>query len=139
MHRIPTPRYEMLENDPRVTRVGALLRRTSLDELPQLFNVLLGDMSLVGPRPLVEWESKECLRNHAERFLVKPGITGLSQVYARNAVDLVARSDLDVEYVQHWSLLLDVRILFMSPFKVAATEGIYPRTRTTDALSCNDP
>ncbi len=87
----PTPKYEMLENDARVTRVGAVLRRTSLDELPQLFNVVIGNMSLVGPRPLVEWESKECLRNHAERFLVKPGITGLSQVYARNAVDLSAR------------------------------------------------
>jgi lipopolysaccharide/colanic/teichoic acid biosynthesis glycosyltransferase len=128
-HNAPDPsqKYEMVESDPRVTRIGAFLRKTSLDELPQLLNVILGNMSLVGPRPLVEWESRECLERHSERFLVLPGITGLSQVYARNAVDLSARSDLDVEYVRRWTLLLDVKILLISPFKVAATDGIYPQ------------
>lgn len=128
-HNAPDPheKYEMVEEDPRVTRIGAFLRKTSLDELPQLFNVFVGNMSIAGPRPLVEWESKETLVRHSERFLVKPGITGLSQVYARNAVDLDARSDLDVEYVRRWSLLLDLKILLLTPFKVTATEGIYPR------------
>jgi lipopolysaccharide/colanic/teichoic acid biosynthesis glycosyltransferase len=105
-HAAPDPhgRYEMNEHDPRITRVGEWIRRTSLDELPQLLNVIAGSMSLVGPRPLVEWESRDCIATHPERFLVKPGITGLSQIHVRNAVDLDARSDWDVEYVRRWSV-----------------------------------
>jgi lipopolysaccharide/colanic/teichoic acid biosynthesis glycosyltransferase len=112
-HNMPDPhsRYEMRENDPRITRVGAFLRNTSLDELPQLYNVITGSMSLVGPRPLVEWESRETLRKHAARFEVKPGITGLSQITVRNSVDLDSRSDVDVEYVRRWSPLLDLEVL----------------------------
>jgi lipopolysaccharide/colanic/teichoic acid biosynthesis glycosyltransferase len=108
----PHERYEMQENDPRISRFGAFIRRTSIDELPQLFNVIAGSMSLVGPRPLVDWESKDCLRRHGERFLVRPGITGLSQVKMRNDGDLAARSVWDVEYVRQWSIWLDLRILF---------------------------
>lgn len=127
-HNMPDPhsRYEMQEDDPRITRVGALLRKTSLDELPQLCNVIAGSMSLVGPRPLVEWESRETLRKHGARFEVKPGITGLSQITVRNSVDLDARSDVDVEYVRRWSPLLDLEVLLRTPAYVFARKAIYP-------------
>ncbi len=127
-HGAPDPhvRYEMVEADPRITRLGAFLRRSSLDELPQLFNILAGSMSLVGPRPLVEWESQEALRSHPERFRVKPGLTGLSQVTVRNSVDFAARLDKDVEYVRHWSLGLDLWILLRTPATVWSREMIYP-------------
>jgi lipopolysaccharide/colanic/teichoic acid biosynthesis glycosyltransferase len=128
----PHLKYEMVESDPRITRVGKFLRKTSLDELPQLFNVIIGNMSLVGPRPLVEWESCECLQTHPLRFEVKPGITGLSQVYARNSVDLSARSDLDIEYANNWSNSLDLKILFISPVKLFLMKGIYPEHRSTN-------
>jgi lipopolysaccharide/colanic/teichoic acid biosynthesis glycosyltransferase len=129
-HGAPDPhaRYEMLASDPRITRVGAFLRRTSLDELPQLFAVIGGTLSLVGPRPLVEWESRECLAKHAERFHVKPGLTGLSQVEVRNSADLCARSDKDVEYVHRWTLGLDLRILAQTPLLLARASGIYPES-----------
>jgi lipopolysaccharide/colanic/teichoic acid biosynthesis glycosyltransferase len=122
----PHDRYEMCESDSRITRVGAWIRRTSLDELPQLLNVIGGSMSLVGPRPLVEWESRECLVRHEKRFLVKPGITGLSQVMVRNAVELDARSDWDVEYVRRWSIPLDLGILLKTPLSIFRSGTIYP-------------
>jgi lipopolysaccharide/colanic/teichoic acid biosynthesis glycosyltransferase len=130
-HGAPDPRqrYEMTERDPRITRVGAWIRKASLDELPQLFNVIGGSMSLVGPRPLVEWESRDCLVRHRDRFLVKPGITGLSQINVRNGGDLDVRSDWDVEYVRRWSPLFDLAILFKTPFRVAGGEDIYPDQR----------
>jgi len=122
----PLPPGEALRGaDPRITPIGAFLRRTSLDEIPQLFNVVLGEMSLVGPRPLIEWESRECLVRHAARFLVKPGVTGLQQVAARNAVDLNGRSDLDVEYTQRWSFLLDLSLLLRTPARLISGEGVY--------------
>jgi lipopolysaccharide/colanic/teichoic acid biosynthesis glycosyltransferase len=127
-HAAPDPhaRYEMLETDPRITRVGSFLRRTSLDELPQLLTVIRGTLSLVGPRPLVEWESRDCLAKHAERFQVKPGITGLSQVAVRNSADFFARLDKDVEYVHRWTLALDLRILAETPRLLVRGTGIYP-------------
>jgi len=127
-HDMPDPhsRYEMREDDPRITRVGAFLRDTSLDELPQLYNVITGSMSLVGPRPLVEWESRETLRKHAARFEVKPGITGLSQITVRNSVDLDSRSEVDIEYVRRWSPLLDLEVLLRTPAYVLIRKAIYP-------------
>jgi lipopolysaccharide/colanic/teichoic acid biosynthesis glycosyltransferase len=122
----PHERYEMLEQDSRITRVGTLIRRTSIDELPQLLNVVAGSMSLVGPRPLVDWESLEAEKTHAERYLVKPGITGWSQVTVRNAVDFHARLDKDVEYVRRQSLALDLWILLLTPWTVLRSGGIYP-------------
>jgi lipopolysaccharide/colanic/teichoic acid biosynthesis glycosyltransferase len=122
----PCANYEMARKDPRITRVGSWLRRTSFDELPQIFNVIAGSMSLVGPRPLIESESHACLARHSERFLVRPGITGLQQVEARNAVGLEERSDLDVAYVRSWSLLLDFLILLKTPLRVLSGSGIYP-------------
>jgi lipopolysaccharide/colanic/teichoic acid biosynthesis glycosyltransferase len=95
----------------------------------------MGSMSLVGPRPLVEWESRDCLRLHAERFDMKPGITGLSQVAVRNSVDFDERADKDVEYVRNWSLWLDLRIMACTPRVVISGTGIYPRTTPPGAAS----
>jgi sugar transferase EpsL len=102
---------ETESNDPRITPVGRWLRRTGLDELPQLFNVLRGEMSLVGPRPLLAWENDLCDGRQAARLLVRPGITGLAQVCGRNAIPWEDRVALDVSYVQRACLGLDLDIL----------------------------
>ena len=99
-------------NDPRVFPVGAWLRRTKIDELPQLFNVLRGDMSLVGPRPALRWEVELYQHHHHhERFLVRPGITGLWQVSGRSRLTMTQALDLDVEYARRRSVLFDLWIL----------------------------
>jgi lipopolysaccharide/colanic/teichoic acid biosynthesis glycosyltransferase len=100
-----------LDADPRVTRVGAWLRRTSLDELPQLINVLRGEMSLVGPRPVLPWEARLFPEAYQRRFAVKPGITGLWQVSGRSRLSMRTALELDVEYVLRRSLALDLSIL----------------------------
>jgi lipopolysaccharide/colanic/teichoic acid biosynthesis glycosyltransferase len=100
-----------LDGDPRVTSVGRWLRRTSLDELPQLINVLRGEMSLVGPRPCLAWEAELYRERDRRRFDVLPGITGLWQVSGRSRLTMREALDLDVEYVRRRSLLLDVVIL----------------------------
>ena len=99
-----------IANDPRITRVGRWLRQTSLDELPQLFNVLRGDMSLVGPRP-TSFDARTYTLWHTARLEAAPGITGLWQISGRNALDFDARLRLDIAYLRHQSLWLDVRIL----------------------------
>jgi len=124
--RDPHARYEMVETDPRITRVGAWLRKTSLDEAPQIFNVLGGSMSLVGPRPLVEWESLQALAGFAERFQVKPGVTGWAQVTVRNSVGFDERCEKDLEYVRRKSVWLDLRILVLTPLALLKRDGIYP-------------
>jgi len=114
-------------DDPRVTRLGRWLRRTSIDELPQLFNVLLGDMSLVGPRPHAVAHNNEyqtVVSNYAFRHHVKPGITGWAQAHGRNAVDWERRFALDVEYVDSLSLLMDLKIILMTLKGVMNREGI---------------
>jgi lipopolysaccharide/colanic/teichoic acid biosynthesis glycosyltransferase len=100
-----------LTDDPRVTRVGAFLRQTSMDELPQLFNVIKGDMALVGPRPCLSYECDLLRGRQFERFAVKPGLTGLWQVSGRSSLTFREALDLDVEYVRRRSLALDMRIL----------------------------
>ena len=100
-----------LEADPRITAVGAWLRRFSLDELPQLFNVLKGQMSLVGPRPVLAWEAEMFRESDQRRFEVKPGITGLWQVSGRSRLSYREQLELDVEYVHRRSLALDLHIL----------------------------
>lgn len=113
-----------LEDDPRITRVGRLLRRTSIDELPQLFNVLRGDMSLVGPRPVLPWEADLIGAAHARRFLTMPGITGLWQVSGRNALTMRQGFDLDVEYLQKQGLLFDLLILLKTIPVVLSARGV---------------
>ena len=100
-----------LDGDPRVTRLGAWLRRTSLDELPQLFNVLRGEMSLVGPRPVLPWEARLFGERYRQRFAVKPGITGLWQVSGRSRLAMRDALELDVEYVARRGFVFDVVIL----------------------------
>jgi lipopolysaccharide/colanic/teichoic acid biosynthesis glycosyltransferase len=112
-----------LENDDRITKVGRLLRRTSIDELPQLFNVISGDMSLVGPRPALPWEADLIGETHAARFDVPPGITGLWQVSGRNRLTMREGLDLDVEYAQRQNLGLDLVILLRTVPTVLSTRG----------------
>lgn len=109
-------KYYKMTNDPRITRVGRFLRKTSLDELPQFFNVLRGDMSLVGPRPPLPYECQEYDIWHRRRvFEVKPGLTGLWQVNGRSRVRFDDMVRLDLQYVRSWSLWLDILILIKTP------------------------
>jgi lipopolysaccharide/colanic/teichoic acid biosynthesis glycosyltransferase len=112
-----------LQGDPRVTRVGRFLRRFSLDELPQLINVVRGDMSLVGPRPCIPYETEYFRPHHFERFLVPAGLTGLWQVTARAHSTFGEALDMDVAYVRGWSLSLDLRLLCRTPLTVLARRG----------------
>ena len=131
-----TPRRQTCRGDPRCTRVGAFLRRTSLDELPQLWNVLIGDMSLVGPRPHADalHNNERCSSfapvRYEQRQRVKPGLTGWAQVHGlRGAADtpekLRKRIELDLYYIDHWSIWLDLRILARTPWVVLSAENAY--------------
>ncbi|MBO0877698.1 MAG: sugar transferase, partial [Pseudonocardia sp.] len=100
-----------LDSDPRVTRIGAFLRKTSMDELPQLINVVLGDMSLVGPRPCLEWEARMFPAQFQPRFSVRPGLTGLWQVSGRSTMGTLEMLHLDLAYVRSRSLVGDLSIL----------------------------
>ena len=111
--------------DARVTRVGHLLRITSLDELPQLLNVLVGEMSLVGPRPDLVDQSRYYGVDEWRRLKVKPGITGLAQINGRNIISWTARTRLDLEYIAHQSVILDLRILWRTPGCVLSCRDIF--------------
>lgn len=112
-----------LENDPRITKVGRFLRKTSLDELPQFFNVLIGNMTLVGPRPIVEAELVK-YGEHGRKFLsVKPGVTGLWQVSGRSDTSYEERVMLDMNYIDNRSLWMDLKILFMTFIVVMKKDG----------------
>jgi lipopolysaccharide/colanic/teichoic acid biosynthesis glycosyltransferase len=118
------PVFFKLADDPRVTRVGRFLRRTSIDELPQLVNVLAGDMSLVGPRPLLPSDASNLHdSHHRTRFATVPGITGLWQVSGRSACSDAERLRYDTEYVRNWSLSLDFRILLRTLPVVLTAKG----------------
>jgi exopolysaccharide biosynthesis polyprenyl glycosylphosphotransferase len=120
------PRLFKIRNDPRITRLGRLLRRTSLDELPQLFNVLRGEMSLIGPRPFFPEDLQHYEEHHCERLSVLPGITGLWQVRGRSSVlDFEEVVRLDREYIHGWSLWLDLKILALTLPAVIRREGAY--------------
>jgi len=112
-----------LEQDARITPVGRLLRRTSIDELPQLINVIRGDMSLVGPRPALPWEAQMFDAVYFDRFIVPPGLTGLWQVSGRNSLTMKQGLDLDIEYVHTQSLALDLWIIVKTIPVVISTRG----------------
>ena len=114
----------LLDDAQRMTALGRWLRRTSLDELPELFNVVRGEMSLVGPRPLLMQYLTRYTARQARRHEVRPGITGLAQVSGRNLVTWEERFEIDVWYVEHWSFGLDLRILGRTLVKVVSREGI---------------
>jgi exopolysaccharide biosynthesis polyprenyl glycosylphosphotransferase len=114
-----------LEEDPRVTSIGRWLRRTSLDELPQLINIIKGDMSLVGPRPPISYEIENYQPWHLERLKVIPGLTGLWQVAGRSRVSFDEMVHLDLHYINHWSLLLDLKIMLRTvPVVFRGTGGL---------------
>jgi len=122
---------ELLPDDERLTKIGKFIRSTSIDELPQLINVLKGDMSLIGPRPLLvqylPLYSKEQLRRHN----VRPGITGWAQVNGRNTISWQKKLELDVWYVDNYSFLLDLKIFFLTIKKIFIREGINSATSAT--------
>ncbi len=113
------------EGDSRITRVGAVLRRYSLDELPNLWNVLRGDMAIVGPRPTLEGQVRQYTPRQRGRLAVKPGITGWAQVNGRASLPWPQRIELDLWYVEHRSLALDLRILLRTLASVLSGSGIY--------------
>jgi sugar transferase EpsL len=114
----------LLPDEQRLTRLGKFLRSTSLDELPEIFNVLRGEMSIVGPRPLLLRYLERYSPEQARRHAVLPGITGWAQVNGRNALTWEEKFTLDVWYVDHWSVWLDIRIIFLSILKTLQQEGI---------------
>ncbi|KGO97174.1 sugar transferase [Flavobacterium enshiense] len=114
----------LLSDAQRLTAIGRLVRKTSVDEVPQLINVLLGDMSLIGPRPLLPEYLPLYNEFQKQRHAVRPGITGWAQVNGRNAIDWNQKFEYDVWYVRHLSLILDLKIIFMTIKKVFVPEGI---------------
>lgn len=134
-------------NDPRVTRVGHFLRKLSLDELPQLFNIFIGEMSFVGPRPPVTYE----LGNYddmepemKQRFIVKPGVTGYAQINGRNELSRDEKTRHDLRYINDfykWGILLDIGIIFITLYKIIIMEGSYelPENTESDAAKFGKP
>ena len=118
------PGGSLLPDPQRVTPLGRFLRSASLDELPELFNVLAGEMSLVGPRPLLMQYLKRYTPEQMRRHDMLPGITGWAQIHGRNTLDWEEKFRLDVWYVDNWSFWLDLKILFLTPWKVFKREGI---------------
>lgn len=113
------------ENDPRLTKIGKILRKTSIDELPQIINVIKGDMSLIGPRPDLPEHIKLYTQKEKEKLKVLPGITGYNQAYYRNSITWKKRLKNDVYYVEKMSFLLDLKILFNTVVMVARKDGVY--------------
>ena len=121
----------LLSDEHRLTAFGVFVRKTSLDEIPQLLNVIKGDMSLIGPRPLLVEYLPLYSTTQARRHEVRPGITGWAQVNGRNAIEWEKKFELDVWYVERLSLLLDIKILFLTVYKVFKSEGISSGTSVT--------
>lgn len=111
------------EQDPLVTRPGRVLRKTAIDELPQLLNVLRGEMSIVGPRPTLPYQVERYDEHQGRRLWMKPGLTGWAQVNGRNSLTWPERIEYDVWYVDHWSLALDLRIVVMTVFVLVTGKG----------------
>ena len=118
------PAFKM-KDDPRITKIGAFIRKTSIDELPQLINVLKGEMSLVGPRPLPTYETAECNEYQLQRLLVKPGITCYWQISGRNDISFEEWIEMDLRYIREASMWTDIKILFMTVRAVLSKKGAY--------------
>ena len=136
----PSPKFG---DDPRLTKIGKFLREYSLDELPQLFNILKGDMSIVGPRPLYVSQMAEWDERQKKRLLVKPGLTGLAQIAGRGQLTREEKLELDVKYVEISSFFTDIKIVIATIGHVLGRKGIYERryskteyTRTEGPRSC---
>lgn len=121
----------LLPDEQRLTKIGKFIRSTSIDELPQLINVIKGDMALIGPRPLLPRYLPLYSKEQARRHEVRPGITGWAQVNGRNAISWTKKFELDVWYVDHYSFFLDVRIVFLTLKKVFVREGINSKSSVT--------
>jgi len=126
------------KESPYVTRMGKFLRRSGIDELPQVINVLKGDMSFVGPRPTLEYQIKKYNDFQKKRLLMKPGITGWALINGRNKLTWSERIKLDVWYVEHWSFWLDIKILFKTIWVVARGEGLYAGRETDEIAKRED-
>jgi Undecaprenyl-phosphate galactose phosphotransferase WbaP len=118
-------KYQKVKNDPRITRIGTFLRKYSVDELPQLINILLGDMSLVGPRPIMVNQREMYGPGFHDYSQIRPGVTGLWQVSGRNHTTFARRTELDMEYIQRWSIWLDLYIIFSTFKEVVSKDGAY--------------
>ena len=118
------PAFKM-KRDPRITRIGAFIRKTSIDELPQLVNILLGHMSLVGPRPLPVYETAECTPYQNQRLLVKPGLTCYWQISGRNDISFDEWIEMDLRYIREAGILTDIKILFSTAKAVFTGKGAY--------------
>ena len=122
---LPGKKFEITHDDPRITKFGRWLRRTSFDELPQLFNILRGDMSIIGPRPTLRYQVEQYTEEERRRLLVKPGVTGLAQIHGRNAISWAERIKWDLYYIAHYSLWLDL-VIIVQTVKIWVTgEGLY--------------
>ena len=128
---------KLLPNEQRITKMGAFIRKTSIDELPQLFNVLKGDMALVGPRPLMVRYLELYTPEQARRHEVRPGITGWAQVNGRNAISWTKKFELDVWYVDHLSFLLDLKIAWMTIVNVVKHKDINSSDGKVGAVGFN--
>lgn len=123
------------KDDPRITRVGKFLRKTSLDEIPQLINILKGQMSFIGPRPTLTyhpWPLEEYTEEQFKRFNVRPGITGLAQIKGRKSIDWNKRIEYDVRYVDSLSLFLDIKLFFMTIYSVLFMKDNYNISETSN-------
>jgi len=131
---------KLLPDEKRLTKFGRFLRKWSLDETPEFINVLRGEMSIIGPRPLLIQYLPLYNREQARRHDILPGITGWAQIHGRNAVSWQEKFALDVWYVDHWSLWLDIKIIFLTIIKVLRREGIsQPGQATAELFKGNPP
>lgn len=131
MSNLSSANGNLLSDNKRLTKLGRILRATSLDELPTLINVLIGDMSLVGPRPLLIEYLPLYDKNQARRHEVKPGITGWAQVNGRNSISWEAKFELDIWYVDNRSFMLDIKILFLTIKAVLSSKGVNASDKVT--------
>lgn len=128
--------YNITKNDERITRIGKLLRKYGIDELPQLFNVIKGEMSLVGPRPTFRYQVEKYNEFQKQRLLVKSGITGWALIHGRNLLSWEERIEYDVWYIENWSLWLDLKILIKTVYLIfIKREGIYGKKGINDSFN----